>query len=127
MEQLPKISESEQLVMKAIWADNPITANRIVEVLSKATAWKPKTIKTLINRLLQKGVVGYEKTGREYHYHPLIEEDVFVKAESHSFLRRVFGGSMKPMLATMVENEDLSPEDIEDLKRILELKEGEQS
>jgi BlaI family penicillinase repressor len=55
---------------------------------------------------------------------PLIEEEVFVKAESHSFLRRVFGGAMKPMLSTMVENEDLSPEDIDDLKRILEKKKG---
>ncbi len=122
MEQLPRISEAEQLVMKVIWKDNPITANGIVRALSKAADWKPKTIKTLINRLLKKGAVGYKASGREYHYYPLIEETVFVKTESHLFLRRVFGGSMKPMLATMVENEDLSPEDIEDLKHILEQK-----
>ena len=120
MEKLPKISESEQIVMKSIWAENPVTANRIVEVLSETTTWKPKTIKTLLNRLVNKGAVGYEKSGREYQYYPLIDEAVFVKAESRSFLRRVFGGSMKPMLATMVENEDLSSEDIQELKRILE-------
>lgn len=122
MKELPRISESEQLVMKSIWVENPITANRIVELLSETTSWKPKTIKTLLNRLVNKGAVGYEKNGREYHYFPLIEEAVFVKAESRSFLRRVFGGSMKPMLATMVENEDLSPKDIKELKRILEKK-----
>jgi BlaI family penicillinase repressor len=71
---------------------------------------------------MKKGAVGYEKKGREYHYYPLIEEAVLVKAESRSFLKRVFGGAVKPMLATMVESEDLSPEDIEDLKRILEKK-----
>ena len=122
MKDLPKISESEQLVMKIIWSKNPATANHIVEALSKTTTWKPKTIKTLLNRLVNKGALGYRKSGREYHYYPLIEEDVFVKAESRSFLRRVFGGSMKPMLATMVENEDLSSEDIEELKHILEKK-----
>jgi len=124
MVEVPRISESEQLVMKVIWAENPITANRIVELLSKATTWKPKTIKTLLNRLLKKGAVGYEQSGREYNYYPLVEEAAFVKAESRSFLRRVFGGSMQPMLATMVENEDLSPEDIEALKRVLEEKKG---
>lgn len=122
MEQLPKISQAEQLVMKVIWDDNPITANGIIMSLSKATDWKPKTIKTLISRLLKKEAIGYERSGRQYDYYPLIEEAAFVIAESHSFLRRVFGGSMKPMLATMVENEDLSPGDIEDLKRILEEK-----
>jgi BlaI family penicillinase repressor len=122
MKDLPRISESEQLVMKNIWAENPVTANRVVEALSETTTWKPKTTKTLLNRLVNKGALGYKKIGREYHYYPLVEEDVFVKAESRSFLRRVFGGSMKPMLATMVENEDLSPEDITALKLILEKK-----
>jgi len=120
MKDLPRISESEQLVMRNVWTQNPATANHIVELLSETTTWKPKTIKTLLNRLVNKGALGYKKIGREYHYYPLIEEDVFVKAESRSFLRRVFGGSMKPMLATMVENEDLSPEDIQELKHILE-------
>jgi len=122
MRQIPKISESEWAVMKAIWDEHPVTANRVVEALSGSTPWKPKTIKTLLNRLVKKGAVGYKSKGREYHYYPLIEETVFVKAESRSFLKRVFGGAVKPMLATMVESEDLSPEDIEELKRILDKK-----
>jgi BlaI family penicillinase repressor len=122
MRQIPKISESEWLVMKTIWNESPITSNRVVEALSGSTAWKPKTIKTLLNRLVKKGAVGYKSKGREYHYYPLIEEAVFVKAESRSFLKRVFGGAVKPMLATMVESEDLSREDIEELKSILDKK-----
>ena len=122
MKKIPKISESEWVVMKVIWFKNPITANRIVESLSGATNWNPNTIKTLINRLLKKDAIGYETKGREYHYYPLIEEGVFVKEEIRSFLKRVFGGALKPMLATLVEIEDLTPEDIEELKRILEKK-----
>ncbi len=124
MEKLPSISEAEHQVMKVIWNDNPITSMKIIQALTQITDWKPKTIKTLINRLLKKGAIGYEASGNKYNYYPLIEEEVFVKAESHSFLRRVFGGAMKPMLSTMVENEDLSPEDIDDLKHILEKKKG---
>lgn len=120
MNNIPKISESEWLVMKAVWNENPITSNKVVEVLTCTTSWKPRTIKTLLNRLVKKGAVGHESTGREYQYFPLIKEAVLVKAESESFLKRVFGGALKPMIATMVKAENLSPEDIEELKRILE-------
>lgn len=122
MKSMPKISESEWLVMKEIWGQHPITANDIVFALSDTTTWSPKTIKTLLTRLVKKGAVGYETGGREYHYFPLVEESVLVKEESRSFLQRVFGGTIKPMLATLVESEDLSAEDIEELKRILEKK-----
>jgi len=122
MKKIPRISESEWVVMKAIWSENPITANRIVENLSGTCSWSPKTIKTLLNRLVQKGAVGFKSEGRVYNYYPMIEEAVFVKEESRTFLKRVFGGALKPMLATLVESEDLSKEDIEDLKRILEKK-----
>ena len=122
MEPVPKISESEWLVMKEIWNQNPITANAVVESLSDSTTWSPKTIKTLLNRLVKKKAIGYETSGREYLYFPLIEEAVLVKEESRSFLKRVFGGTIKPLLATLVESEDLSEKEIEELKRILEKK-----
>ena len=126
MNKIPEISEAEHQVMKVIWNDNPITAMEIIKKLTKITDWKPNTIKTFINRLLKKGAVGYEKSGKEYNYYPLIEEADFVKSESRLFLNRIFGGSLKPMLVTMVENEDLTLEDIEDLQgRILEKKQEE--
>ena len=65
MKQIPKISESEWQIMKLLWAKSPSTANEIVKALSATTAWKPKTIKTLINRLVKKQALGYEKKGRK--------------------------------------------------------------
>ncbi len=124
MKETPKISESEQLVMRIIWAEGPVTSRRIIEVLSEQTTWKPKTVSTLLNRLLKKGAIAYEGSGRKYRYYPLIEEAEFVKTESRSFLKRVFGGSVKPLLAAMAENSDLTLEDIEELKRIVEKKGG---
>jgi len=122
MNSIPKISESEWLVMKAIWTENPVTANRLVDIVSESTTWKPNTIKSLLNRLVKKEVVGYENIGRVYHYSPLVEESVLVKAESRSLLKRVFGGAAAPMLVTLIESEDLSDEDIEEIRRVLDKK-----
>ena len=125
MEQVPSISEAEHQVMKVIWMNNPIMASEIINILTEKTDWKPKTIKTLINRLLKKEAIGYEKSGREYIYYPIIEQADFVKTESRMFVKRLFGGAMKPMLVSMVENEDLTLEDIDELRKfILEKKKG---
>ena len=110
--------------MKLLWAKSPQTANQIVEALSAVTPWKPKTIKTLLNHLATKKALGFQRVGREYHYHPQVERDQCVRAESRSFLNRVFNGEAKPMLATLIENEDLSVKDIKELKRILDKKKG---
>ena len=122
MKKMPKISESEWHVMKLLWAKSPSTANDIVDALSKRTTWKPKTVKTLLNRLVMKKALGFKKKGREYHYYPLVDEAACVRAESRSFLSRVYGGALTPMLASFLEDEDLSREEIEELKSILDKK-----
>ncbi len=121
MKKIPRISESEWEVMKLLWGKSPLTANDVVKMLPQKT-WKPKTIKTLLNRLVKKQALGYEKKGREYDYYPLVKEAECVKAESRSFLQRVYGGATKPMLAAFLESEKLSPEDIKELKKILNQK-----
>lgn len=122
MKTIPKISGSEWTVIKALWDENPVTANRLVEIVSKSTTWKPNTIKSLLNRLVKKGVVSYENVGRVYHYSPRIEESLMVKEESQSLLKRVFGGAARPLLVTLIESEDLSDEDIEEIRRVLDKK-----
>lgn len=116
----PKVSDSEWQVMKVIWAEHPATANDVIESLSSTTTWKPKTIMTLLNRLTKKGALGYEKRGRAYHYYPLVEEAECVKAESLTFLQRVYGGALKPMLANFLEEAELSDQEIEELKTLLD-------
>ena len=122
MKGTPKISEAEWEVMRVLWIENPLTANMIVEKLTATTHWKATTIRTLINRLAEKRAVGYEKESREYHYYPLVAEAECIRAESHSFLRRVYRGALAPILSAFMENEELSPEDVEELKRILRKK-----
>ena len=119
MKKTPRISEAEWEVMKVLWETSPATANDIVKKLSGKTHWKRETIRTLINRLVQKKAVGFEKKGRQYHYFPLVTEAECIKAEARTFLKRLGGGLIEPMLVAFVEEENLSGEKIARLRRIL--------
>lgn len=121
MLQTPNISDAEWEVIKICWLKStPCTANEIVKALEQSTNWKPNTIKTLIGRLVRKRALGFKEEGRIYLYYPLVAEQECIKAESKSFLTRVFGGALKPMLVTFLQDEKLSQDDIEELKQLLE-------
>ena len=121
--QRPRISAAEWLVCQALWERGPQKANDIVAALANRTQWKPKTIRTLLNRLVKKGVAGYHKQGREYEYYSLISQSRCIREETRSFVERVFGGSARPMLAAFLEEKQLTPEEIAELKAMLEEKE----
>jgi BlaI family penicillinase repressor len=120
MAELPRISEAEWQVMRVLWARHPLTANQVVGALSDATDWKPKTIKTLLRRLVDKGALEYTQHGRAYLYHPAVKQEQCVRAERRSFVERVYGGALTPMLAAFLREESLSADEIAELKRILD-------
>jgi BlaI family penicillinase repressor len=122
MASLPRISDAEWTVMKVLWTKAPLTANEVAEILEPDTHWNPRTIKTLLNRLVKKKALGFQEDGRRYLYHPLVDEAACVREESRSFLQRVYGGALKPMLAALIAEEELSPEEIDELRRILDEK-----
>jgi BlaI family penicillinase repressor len=123
MKSTPRITETEWEIMKVVWSHSPTPAQEIIDALAKKDDWHPKTVKTLLNRLGKKGALGFEIEGRAYLYRPLVSEKDCVAAESESFLDRVFGGSLKPMLAHFAETRKLSPSEIAELKRLLKNKE----
>jgi len=121
MKGIPKISETEWEIMRIVWASHPITAAEIVERLVATDAtWHPKTARTLLARLVQKQALDYKPQGRVYVYKPLVTERECVTAASKSFVERVFGGSLKPMLAHFVEQRRLSKSDLAELQRLLD-------
>lgn len=119
MAALPQISEAEFEVMKIIWKYAPISTNEITEILTKTTAWSPKTIQTLIKRLVTKKVLTYEKQSRVFVYTPLIKENDYIRQESNSFLKRFYNGNITSMLSAYIENDKLSEEDINTLRSLL--------
>lgn len=117
----PKISDAEWEVMKVIWdADRPMTSKEIVESISQRLGWHEKTIRTLITRLHRKGALNHEKEGRSYLYRATVRQDDCSREAAQNLLDRVFGGSLRPMLAQFVEEKRLSKREIEELKRLLE-------
>lgn len=120
MMETPKISDAEWEIMKVLWAGAPRTAGEIIEVLEGSREWSPKTVRTLIKRLSEKGAIGFNQTGRIYLYFPLVQEEECVQSETKSFLKRIYGGTLRPMLVNFLQDEKLSREDIDELKRILD-------
>lgn len=120
MKDIPQISDSEWKVMNIIWAEHPITSNEIVKKV--ATDWKPTTVKTLLSRLVKKEAVGFKEKSRKRFYYPLLNEDECVKAESQTFLEKVYGGGLKAMFANFIEMEKLTEKEINELKEILDKK-----
>lgn len=123
MAKVPRISDAEWRVMQMLWEKSPATAGDVAQRLADDTAWSPKTVQTLLNRLVAKRAVDYEKKGRTHHYFPLLRESQCLRAASRSFLDRVFSGSVGPMLARFLEEADLSQPEIDELKAILKRKE----
>ena len=120
----PVISDAEWEVMQALWgAATPLTANEVVDRVAGRRGWSPRTVKTLLNRLVKKRALGFEAEGNRYRYHPLVTREACVRSESRSFLSRVFGGAAGAMLVHFVNENPLSPEEVEQLKRVLARKE----
>ncbi|MBG9789333.1 BlaI/MecI/CopY family transcriptional regulator [Brevibacillus laterosporus] len=120
MTNIPKISEAEWEIMKIIWKDNPITAENIIHALPKDIMWTEQTVRTFLNRLLKKEAIGYERSGRSYEYYPLISEKESRRAESESFLKRVFSGAAGMMVTNFLEEAQLSEKEIDDLQKLLQ-------
>ena len=118
-----EISEAEYQVMKIIWsAGVPISTNEVVEKLESSTSWKPKTIHTLLSRLVKKDALQYEKKGRVFVYTPLVKESEILAQENDSFLNRFYGGALNSMVVNLLEQDKLSDNDIAELRRILDEK-----
>ena len=116
---LPQISEAEYEVMKVIWKHAPISTNEITDKLTKTTTWSPKTIQTLIKRLVTKGALSYEKQSRMFVYTPLIGEKEYLVQERHSFLTRYYNGDITAMLSAYIEDDKLSETEIDTLRSLL--------
>ena len=105
MKNLPQISEAEFEVMKIVWKHAPISTNEVTERLTKTTDWSPKTIQTLLKRLVTKKVLTYEKQSRVFVYTPLVQESEYIHQESNSFLKRYYNGDITAMVSAYIENE----------------------
>ncbi len=113
------ISAAERHVMEALWDKSPATADQLFEVLCPVHDWAPATIKTLLNRLLKKGAIRAERTGRKFLYSPVKTRQDYVEEESQGFLDRVFDGQVSAMVSHFSASRRLSPDDLTALKTMI--------
>jgi BlaI family penicillinase repressor len=118
------ISDAEWLVMNVIWREQPVDAQLVVEELAESNNWSAATIKTMLHRLVKKQALKFEQDGKRYLYRARVRQAECVKQASRSFLERVFGGSAGPALLHFVQTAQLTEEEIAELRRLLDHKEG---
>jgi BlaI family penicillinase repressor len=113
------ISAAESRVMEALWRRSPLTAEEIIAEVAEPQGWGEATVKSLINRLLTKGAIEAEKAGRRYLYRPRADRLAYLSDESRGLLDRLFDGRIAPLVSHFSKTNQLSPEDIAELKNLI--------
>ncbi len=105
--------------MEVLWERGPLLAEDVVAALLQRGQWTEPTIKTLLNRLLNKGVVSAARDGRRYLYTPVLAREDWVRSQSTGLLDRVFGGRVAPLVAHFSEQGRLTDADIAELRKLI--------
>ncbi|MBL9183758.1 MAG: BlaI/MecI/CopY family transcriptional regulator [Verrucomicrobiaceae bacterium] len=114
------ITEAEWEVMELLWEKAPRTSQEIAGLLEQQKGWQRATVLTLLSRLTAKGALATEPQGNRFLYTPEVERSACVADETRSFLNRLFGGALQPLVAHMAEHHSLTTEDIAELKALLD-------
>lgn len=114
-----RISEAEQEVMEVLWRESPLAASDVADRVDRGRGWSARTVKTLLSRLLAKGVLAHEEDGRRYLYRPTIPREDYVAQESGKLIDRMFGGRVTPLVAHLAERDRLTPKDIAEIEALL--------
>ena len=114
-----KLTASEWSVLDSLWQENPQTGMQLVSKLGKTVGWAKSTTITTLRRMEEKGLVRCEMVGKGKSYTPAVEQEQAEIQETRSFLDRVYRGSVGLMMSAMAQRQELSPEDIAELRDIL--------
>ena len=125
--EIPKISDAEWKVMEVLWSsDKHLTSSEIIGALSETADWSPKTIKTLIHRLMKKEALLATQSSGVYLYASNISKSHYLSTEFKGFMHKFFEGASKPMFSYFVKSTELNSEDVNELKTLLdEIAKGE--
>jgi BlaI family transcriptional regulator, penicillinase repressor len=114
-----RISDAELTIMEALWLESPLTATDVAARVANNREWSLTTVKTLLSRLVAKRAVSHNVDGRRFLYSPLVERSAYVSGESRRLVDRFFGGKLMPLVAHLAEQEQLSADEIAEIKRLL--------
>jgi len=121
-----RIKNSEWNVLNCLWEKNPQTVMQLVAKLGESVGWAKSTTITTLRRMEEKGLVHCEIIGKGKSYTPAVEQENAVISETRSFLNRVYQGSVGLMMSAMAKRQELTAEDLAELRKILEEAEGKE-
>ncbi|MBD5099391.1 MAG: BlaI/MecI/CopY family transcriptional regulator [Clostridiales bacterium] len=115
-----KLNASEWNVLNCLWENHPRTVMQLVADLEESVGWAKSTTITTLRRMEEKGLVRVEQTGRGKSYTPAVEREQAMMDETHSFLDRVYQGSVGLMMSAMAKRQELSSDEVAELRAILD-------
>jgi len=120
MEKMKKLPDTEFAIMKVVWANQPpITASIIMKQYGDKEGWKVQTAISLLLRLVERGFLRTEKTGKERTYFPMVAQDDYLRFETGNFLKRFHDNSFLNLVTAMYDDEALTDEDMDGLRKLL--------
>lgn len=115
-----KISEAESKVLEVFWrAQGPLSADDVVAAMDNDRDWSAGTIRTFLTRLVKKEALAATRDGRRYLYRPLVRREDYVHEQSRKLIDQLFDGRITPFITQFSERQDLSRDDVKELKRLI--------
>lgn len=117
----PKIelTEAEWSVIKAVWEKEPCTAPDIQQKLAKQTAWTYSTVRTLMDRMVSKGLLKADKQRNITIYHSAVSRAQAQKGELLYALKHAFNGALSPLVQCLLDTKDVTPDELDKIKQII--------
>jgi BlaI family penicillinase repressor len=106
--------------MRVLWDRGRATAREITDEVSRERDIAHSTVQTLLRKLEAKGAVGHDVEGRTFVFHPLVTETEVRRSATRELLSRVFQGSPVGLVAHLVRQEDISDEELEAMRRLID-------
>lgn len=117
-----ELTEAEWSVIKAIWENEPCTAPAIQEKLFKATGWHYSTVRTLMDRMVVKGVLKSKKEGKLTIYSSAVTRTEAQRGELFYALKHAFNGALTPMVQCLLESNTLDEGELAKLESFIKAK-----
>lgn len=114
------LSDGEWKIMKLLWVSEPRTLGELVKALDAETGWTKPTVFVMLKRLIAKGAVRMDDSGRLQEYYPVVKRSEVAPEETDSFLNRVWDGSIGMLVSSLAGRKALSDTDIAELRKILD-------
>lgn len=117
---LPALAKAEWALMEALWTRGRATAGAIQADLQPTRNWAYSTVKTILDRLVEKGYVKSRRVGNVYEYTPKFRRGAIVAQTLEELTDRVLSGSVTPLFQHLVERRGLTTDEVRELRKMLD-------